>query len=124
MVALTPPNPIPHPGDAVTRYGLFNAVGVRSEWDDAWGSGGIVFESEFCAPARGYDVECTNDLDAKVFDPQTQIPGTPFVVYASLLCGSVGHTEPEFQAKVLNRLQAGEQGAVELIFSRGLNGQS
>ena len=125
MVALTPANPIAYPGSMETRYGLFQAVGgVRSEWEAGWGSGGIVFESEFCGLPRGYDVECTNDLDPKVWDPQTQVPGTPFVVYAGIQCGSVGHTEQEFQAKALNRLRAGEQGAVEQIFSRQLNGQS
>jgi hypothetical protein len=124
MALVTPPNPIPYPGDMTTRYGLFNAAVTPSAWEDEWGSGGIVFEDEFCSLPRGYDVNCTDTLAAKTFDPQTSIPGTPFVVYAGLVCGSLGHTEAEFQAKVLNRLKAGEQGAVEQIFSRGLNGQS
>jgi hypothetical protein len=124
MTVLTAPDLIAWPGDATTRYGLFNAVGVQSAWDDHWGSGGIVFESEFCSLPRGYDVACTDSLAAKTFDPQSTVPGTPFVVYAGLLCGAVGHTEAEYQAKVLNRLKAGEQGAVEQIFSRQLNGQS
>jgi hypothetical protein len=124
MAILTAPNPIPWPGSAVTRYGLFNAVGVRPEWEPHWADGGIVFEDEFCFLPRGYDVNCTDLLAPKTFDPQTTIPGTPFVVYAGVLCGSVGHTEAEFQAKALNRLKAGEQGAVEQIFSRQLNGQS
>lgn len=124
MALVTPPVPIPWPGDATTRYGLFNAVGVQAGWDDGWGSGGIVFEDEFCSLPRGYDVACTDALASKTFDPQSQVPGTPFVVYAGLLCGAVGHTEAEFKQKVTNRLLAGEQGAVEAIFSRGLNGQS
>lgn len=124
MAILTGPDPILYPGDMTTRYGLFNAAITPSEWQPHWGDGGIVFEDEFCVLPRGYDVNCTDSLAAKTFDPQTSIPGTPFVVYAGLVCGSVGHTEAEFQAKVLNRLKAGEQGTVEQIFSRGLNGQS
>lgn len=124
MAILTGADPIQYPGDMTTRYGLFNAAVTPSEWQPHWGDGGIVFEDEFCVLPRGYDVNCTDTLAAKTFDPQTSIPGTPFVVYAGLVCGSVGHTEAEFQAKVLNRLKAGEQGAVEQIFSRGLNGQT
>lgn len=124
MAVLTGADLIPYPGSTVTRYGLFQAATLKAEWNDSWGAGGIVFEDEFCGLARGYDVECTDDLDAKTFDQQTQVPGTPFVVYAGIVCGSVGHTESEFQQKVLNRLQAGEQGAVESVFSRQLNGQS
>jgi hypothetical protein len=124
MTVLTGANLIEWPGDPTTRYGLFNAVVVKSEWESHWGDGGIVFTDEFCSLPRGYDVACTDALAAKTFDPQTTVPGTPFVVYAGLVCGSVGFTEAEFQAKVLNRLKAGEQGAVEQIFSRQLNGQS
>lgn len=124
MATTTPPVLIPYPGSVATRYGLFNAATMVPTWDEKFGSGGIVFEDEFCGLPRGYDTACTDALATKTWDTQTQVTGTPFVVYAGIQCGSVGHTEAEFQAKALNRLKAGEQGAVEQIFSRQLNGQS
>lgn len=135
MTVLTGADPIFRPGPITQRYGLFQAVPVNPEvtpldgsagttWRPHWADGGLVIDDELCDDPNPYTVACTADLAAKTFTTTNSVPGTPFVVYAGIVCGSVGYSEAEFQAKVTNRLLAGEQGVVEAVFSRQLNGQS
>lgn len=124
MTVLTGPDPIARPGPITQRYGLFQAVGIQSEWKNHWGDGGIVIDDDLCGAPNPYTVACTADLTAKTFSTTSSVPGTPFAVYSGILCGSVGYNEAEFQAKATNRLLAGEQAVVESAFSRQLNGQS
>lgn len=124
MAVLTGPNPIPRPGPITQRYGLFQAVGIQPEWDNHWGDGGIVIDDDLCGAPNPYTVDCTASLATKTFSTTSSVPGTPFVVYAGIVCGSVGYSKTEFQNKVNNRLLAGEQAVVEAVFSRQLNGQS
>jgi len=124
MAVLTGPNPIERPGPITLRYGMFQALGIQDGWDPHWGDGGIVITDELCDDPNPYTVACTDTLAAKTFTTMTNIPGTPFAVYAGIVCGSVGFSEAEFQTQVTNRLLAGEQGVVEQVFSRQLNGQS
>jgi hypothetical protein len=54
-------------------------------------------------------------------DPENaEVDTGSFIVYASLECGAVGYTAPEFKAKVERRLLNGEQGAAEYALWTGL----
>lgn len=135
MTVLTGADPIFRPGPITQRYGLFQAVGINpavtpldgsgtTTWRNHWGDGGLIIDDELCDDPNPYTVACTDSLASKSFTGTSQVPGTPFSVYAGIVCGSVGFSEAEFQTKVRNRLLAGEQGIVESVFSRQLNGQS
>ena len=48
--------------------------------------------------------------------------GTPFVVQATMRTGTVGMDQTTIQARLLERLRAGEQAVVEAVFCDGLSG--
>lgn len=125
MTALLPPWLLPSsPNPDIQRYGLFKvATGPLALPVPQAGEGGIQYQTPLCVLPNGYDVDCTPD--AKVLTDQLGlVVGTPFVVIADTLCGTLGHTEAEWNEYVLQRLYAGEQATVERIFSNGDNGEA
>jgi hypothetical protein len=87
-------------------------------------SGGLEYESPFCELPVGYDVTCEPGT-TKVFDgAYNVVTGDPFVVMATAVCAPVGLGEDRANRLVVDRLKAGEQAAVEDIFSRGTFGQA
>src|SRR5690606_28156501 len=79
--------------------------------------GGVRYVEQTCAEAHPYPIECGAGLvedPTKVGDPDNPtFDADPFVVYASIECGSVGYTSQEFMDKVARRLTMGAQEAVE-----------
>jgi hypothetical protein len=58
-------------------------------------------------------MDCDPELE-KTFDPNDPfVDAAPFVVYATLQCGPVGHTARELERKVRRRLANGEQTQAE-----------
>lgn len=119
MAAITPPVLLPaDPNPNQQRYGLFNAANGPLELPPHGRSGGIQYVTSLCSLPGGYEVNCLDDLAAKTFtDGLSTITGTPFVVIASELCGTLPFTEQEWNQFVTAKLQAGEQAVVESIFS-------
>lgn len=77
-------------------------------------AGGIIYEPISCGYAHSYDTLCTADqrVAEKTFDSVSDpIEREPFIVYATVVCGSVGSTT--LRNKVLRRLANGEQSVVE-----------
>jgi hypothetical protein len=85
----------------------------------------LQYVNEICGEGFGYEVNCIADLDAKTFDNGLEVvTGVPFVVYSTILCGSVGFTQAEFNAMAVSRLLSVEQTIVEQVFSSGDVGQA
>jgi hypothetical protein len=91
--------------------------------------GGVTYESWFCGGSHDYPIVCPpgespgespGELE-KTFDPQDPSPQwDPFLLYASLQCGSAGHADMPtwMRERVLQRLATGEATGVERNFAR------
>ncbi len=109
--------PTPSPG--VQRYGLFSAATVVDDLDSRGIASGFQVAGEDCGVVRSYDANCLTN-PAKTFDQGlAYMPATPYWVYASRQCGTVGRTAAEFDASVRRRLVANEQREVESQFWGG-----
>jgi hypothetical protein len=122
MVALLPPVLLPDsPFTNEQRYGLFKVAVGPLELEPHAREGGLEYQTSICALPYGYEVKCVPD--AKDFTHSLGlVTGAPFVVVADILCGTIGHSEAEWQTYILDRLNAGEQAVVEAIFGAGLVG--
>jgi hypothetical protein len=115
-VALTPVSVVSAPEPRGLRYGLFTAANGPLELPEHARSGGLVYEPVSCGHSHVYPVACAAGVTppSKVFDPADPfITADPFIVYASYVCGTVGHTPSELEAKVRRRLLNGEQTSAE-----------
>lgn len=107
----------PSPGPQ--RYGLFSAATVLDDLDARGVAGGWQIPAEDCGLVRAYDANCATH-PAKTFDEGLEYQeATPYWVYATRKCGSVGTSPGEIEASVRRRLAAGEQRAVESQFWGG-----
>lgn len=114
---------VPRPGLITQRpYGLFSVANGPLELPVHAIQGGLEFQTATCDLPTGFDIFCAPaDATAKTFEsggPST-ITGDPFLVRSDLVCAPVGINSTEFRAFLLDRLRAGEQNAVERIFSMG-----
>lgn len=113
-MALVPAPLVPAPEPRATRYGLLTAANGPLDLPPHGAGGGIRYEPVSCGVAHTFPVECDDTPPEKTFDPNDDVvDAAPFLVYASLTCGSVGHTPGELEDKVRRRLAAGEQTQVE-----------
>lgn len=116
---LTNPEVIAAPGPGLARHGLFSAATVLDDLDAPGIASGFQVPAEDCGLVRAYDANCATH-PVKVFDEgQTYMEATPYWVYATRQCGSVGRTAAEMDASVRRRLAANEQRAVEDQFWGG-----
>lgn len=107
----------PTPGQQ--RYGLFNAATVLDDLDARGIAGGWQVPAEDCGLVRAYDANCATH-PAKTFDEGLAYQeATPYWVYATRRCGTVGTSPGEIEASVRRRLASGEQHAVEAQFWGG-----
>lgn len=128
MASLTGPVYVPAPNPIVPRYGLFAVATGPLDLPMNARSGGLQYEISTCNLPHGYEVECQESHNTKVIDSGvTTVTGGPFVVYSAIRCDTVGLVNwgPErVQRFLYDQLVAGEQAAVENIFSTGSVGQS
>lgn len=120
MAGLFPQAPevaAPQPG--IARYGLFNAATVTDDLDARGIASGFQLPAEDCGLVRAYDANCATH-PVKEFDEGVAYEqGTPYWVYATSKCGTVGTTAAEAASRVRRRLASGEQRAVEAQFWGG-----
>lgn len=122
MAAVIPPVLLPaSPFPNTPRYGLFSVVPPRDLPSDKAGAGGIEYQTAIAVLPSGYTVACPTPAGKTLTDQLNLDISTPFVVIADTLCGTLGHSEAEWNEFVLERLYAGEQAIVENMFSLGLN---
>lgn len=118
---------VPAPSPIVPRYGLFTVATGPLALPVHARTSGLEYQMSTCSLPYGYATTCVQDsLATKSFDTgePSLIAGDPFVVIASLNCGSVGMPESLYATVLMDQLRANEQPAVENIFSQGLVGQS
>lgn len=117
------------PGTLTQPYGLFTvarAMGTLSDSLPAFAAqGGVEYQTGVCTLPVGYETNCISLLvDKAAGSPTTRVTGDPFVVLTQLQCGSVGMDDALMQEMLRERRIAGEQAAVEDVFSRGSFGAS
>lgn len=124
-MAIIPGLLVPAPEPLRRRYGLFDAASGPIDLPSHGEGGGVRFVPVTCGEAYAYGVTCYSGevaAPAKPLDGDNEeVQAGVFVVLATLNCGSVGYTDEEFRTKVLRRLEATEQAAVEGALWSGLD---
>lgn len=128
MVATIPAVPVPKPTQSMPlRYGLFQAALGPLDLPVHGRNGGVHYEVALCAEGFGYDINCIDAQASKTAawseNGLDSVVGLPFIVMATMQCGSVGYTFEEQRAFILERLKGVEQAVVEEIFSTSTAGQ-
>lgn len=103
----------PAPAPGVQRYGLFNAATVLDDLDARGIGSGFQIPAEDCGVVRSYDANCLTNPEKTFDEGLPYMEATPYWVYATRQCGTVGITPEEFTASVRRRLAANEQREVE-----------
>jgi hypothetical protein len=121
MPVIVPPMRVETPQPLGRRPGLFTAaVGPLDLTSPHGQGGGVQFEETSCGTAYPYPINCDGEHPAKPTDAGDGIGLFPsFNVIAGMVCGALGYTEAEFRAKILQRLENGEQHAAELALWTG-----
>lgn len=126
MAAFLPQVPVPKPTpEFPLRYGLLQAAVGPLTLDEHMRGGGVYYYLSMCDGGQGYEINCLDDLDTKVFNTEGLgiVTGLPFVVMASYTCmPNLGI--PEMERLTRQKLASVEQSVVEQIFSEGAFGQS
>ena len=128
MVATIPAVPVAKPTSSLPlRYGIFAAANGPLDLPVHGRNGGVHYQTALCGEGFGYEVECIDDQDSKAAawteNGLTTVTGLPFIVFATMQCGSVGYTNTEEEAFILERLKGVEQSVVEEVFSTSALGQ-
>jgi hypothetical protein len=128
MVATIPAVPVEKPTASLPlRYGLFQAAIGPLDLPVHGRNGGVHYETALCGEGFGYEVECISAQNSKAAafteNGLTTVTGLPFIVFATMQCGTVGYDYAEQQAFVLERLKGVEQSVVEELFSTSTLGQ-
>lgn len=127
MVATIPPVLLEKPTASMPlRYGLLAAAIGPLDLPVHARNGGIRYVTSLCDDGFGYEIECIGDQNSKTTEfslGTTTVTGTPFIIAATVTCGTVGFTYDEQRAFVMERLRGVEQGVLENIFSTSTLGQ-
>lgn len=130
MVATAPAVPVAKPTPSMPlRYGIFQAAVGPLDLPERSRVAGVRYETAICGIGHGYEVECPPSAqDSKSaswnLNGVTSVVGAPFIVYATMQCGSAGYSYEEDRAFVVERLKSVEQSIVETVFSQSTFGQS
>jgi hypothetical protein len=128
MVATIPAVPVAKPTASLPlRYGIFAAANGPLDLPVHGRNGGVQYQLGLCGEGFGYEVECIADQNSKAAawteNGLDTVTGLPFIVFATMQCGSLGYTFEEERAFVLERLKGVEQAVVEELFSTSTLGQ-
>jgi hypothetical protein len=127
MVATIPPVLIAKPTPSMPlRYGLLQAAVGPLDLPVHARNGGLRYVTSLCDDGFGYEIECIGEQNSKASEfslGTTTVTGLPFIVAATVTCGTVGYTYEEQRAFVMERLRGVEQGVLEGIFSTSSLGQ-
>lgn len=110
------------------RYGLFAAANGPLDLPVHGRNGGVQYVTAVCGEGFGYEIECLTAQDSKsaawTENGTETVLGAPFMVFATMQCGSAGYTFDEQKSLVIERLLGVEQSVVEEVFSTSTFGQS
>lgn len=116
---------VPRPGALLRRYGLFDVANGPLPLPLHASMGGLEWQSAVCDYATVTEIECPSPETPKTFtEGVSTLVADPFVVRSSLACAPVGLTDALLRQRLLERLTATEQSAVERTFSTGDFGQA
>lgn len=128
MVATIPPVLIEKPTPSMPlRYGLLQAALGPFELPVHARNGGLRYVTSLCDDGFGYEINCIGSTASKTTEfslGTTTVTGLPFIIAATVTCGTVGYTFEEQRAFVMERLRGVEQGILETIFSTSTFGQA
>lgn len=113
MAILTNPQEMAAPAPGVLRYGLFTAATVLDDLGPREIASGFQVPAEDCGLVQTYDANCTTHPEKDFSEGLDYMEATPYWVYATRQCGSVGTSAEQMEASVRRRLLAGEQHEVE-----------
>lgn len=118
------PGPLVEGPQAVgSRYGLLTVASGPIDLPEHGRGGGVRYVPVTCGESHPWPIDCTGGFPGdteKEGDPDNPLfEAFPFVVYSSIVCGSMGYTSQEFMNKVDARLRLGEQGAAEFALWTG-----
>lgn len=125
-MAIFPAPVIAAPEPLRRRYGIFDAAAGPLDLPPHGDSAGVRYVDDTCGEVRLLGIDCYDPGDApvKVFDGDNDETDTGvFATVASMTCTLVGYTQDQLEAKVLRRLEANEQAAVERALWSGLDFQ-
>lgn len=126
MVAIIPAVEVAKPTEEFPlRYGIFQAaIGPLDFPDVHMRGGGLWWAEAMCGGGQGYEVNCIDALDTKVFntDGLNIVTAVPFVVMSNYTCMFTNLEDAERLAR--QKFFSVEQSQVESIFSQGLFAQS
>lgn len=127
MVATIPPLLIEKPTPSMPlRYGILQAALGPFDLPVHARNGGLRYVTSLCDDGFGYEIACIGATASKTTEfslGTTTVTGTPFIIAATVTCGTVGFTYDEQRAFVMERLRGVEQGVLETIFSTSTLGQ-
>lgn len=110
------------------RYGLFQAALGPLDMPVHARNGGLQYITGTCGEGFGYEIACIDaqaDKSAAWTENGSEtVVGAPFMVFATMQCGSAGTDFAEQRQLVIDRLRSVEQSVVEEVFSTSTFGQS
>lgn len=124
-MTIIPGRLVPAPEPLRRRYGLFDAAAGPIDLPAHGEGGGVRYVPVTCGEAYVLGVTCYSGemvTPEKPLDPDTaEVSSGVFTVLSTLDCGAPGYTTEELRNKVLRRLEATEQAAVERALWSGLD---
>lgn len=123
-MALIPGMVVTPPEQIRRRYGLFDAASGPLDLPAHGEGGGVRFVPVACGGAIPFGVTCYAPgaaPDKPLSGDADEIQTGVFVALATLNCGAVGYTMPEYETKVRRRLEGSEQAVVEAALWTGLD---
>lgn len=105
------------PSSTAPRYGLFAAANGPLALPAHAGGGGLEYETGLCLLPYGYTINCAAPGTKTYDEAIDRITGDPFAVVLAKQCTAVGMTPERWTRFLMEGLLAGEQAAVESIFS-------
>lgn len=125
MVAIIPALEVPKPTEEFPlRYGIFTAAIGPLDLPIHARGGGLWWADAMCGGGQGYEINCIDALDTKVFntDGLDIVTAVPFVVMSNYQCT---FTELEVAERLARqKFFSVEQSVVEQVFSEGLFAQA
>lgn len=119
--------PRPGPGTELLPYGLFTAATGPLDLPLKAIMGGLQWETPYCDLPSCYAISCEpGSKAAALVDGWTNVNLDPFTTLAGMECGFGNDSSSDARTRelVTQKLIAGEQRLVEMVFSRGLCGQA
>lgn len=119
MAILSNPQLVETPPAGPLRYGLFRAARVTDDLGPREVAAGFTFAAEGCGTGYLFDANC-DAPEPKTFDEGlSYVEGSPYWLYATQQCGTVGRAPAEVTRSVTRKLAGAEQTLVEGVLWSG-----